>query len=195
MATLRISWDEPTSWSLELDQVKDFCRLDHDELDDQIANAMIPGSIRWAEGFTRRSLINRAHRLVLSGFPQTGVQQFRLPRGKTQGVSSIDYVSNTVTTTLTGPSTSPAGTDWIEALAGDAGGLLMPPQAGSWPSTDANVPEPVIVNFTAGWTAAELPQDLKLACYAWILDRIDGVDSNDPQLADRLASSWILRGA
>jgi hypothetical protein len=36
----------------------------------------------------------------------------------------------------------------------------MPPRSQSWPSTDLDVPAPVTINFTAGWLAGNVPDDI-----------------------------------
>ncbi len=199
MKTLRFSWDAITDYPISLAEARDHCRIDHDDLNTHLELSVIPAAFDWAEGITRRSLVSRTHRWVIDQLPTFDDGRLWLPRGKTQGVSSVVYVSSGSNVTLTGPSTSPAGTDWLEDLAGDNGGVIMPTQNGSWPSADDDVPAPVIVNFTAGWTDDQLPADLKQALLMHMADNLDlpGASdlkpSTDADLKRRILSPWILR--
>ena len=176
---LRISWDAITSYPITLQTIKDQLRIDHEQFDPLIMSVHLPAAITWAETETKRSIVSREHRWVLDSFPIDRQERLDLPRGKTQSVASIAYVTNGSTTTLTGPSTSPVGTGWVEDLSGDSGGVLMPTQGNSWPSADIDHPNPVTVTFTAGWLAAEIPPDLVAAIIFYIGDAIDLPSSAD----------------
>lgn len=195
---IAIEWDAPTSYPLDLRRIKEQLRIDHDELDDLIMNQHLPAAFEWAEGETHRSLISREHRWILSQFPSTGFGTIRLPRGKTQSVSGIDYISNTATVSLAGPSSSPAGTAWIEDLGSDAGGRLLPAQTEFWPSADENHPTPVKITFHAGYLAADFPNDLALAIMFYIGDALfmtnaaDLPRGADPFFKDALVSSYRI---
>lgn len=145
---------------IDLDLVKEHLAVDGDDSDALILQLTL-AAIRWAEGTMRRTIYAREHTWVLRDFPRDGYGEIRLPRGKTQSVASIAYSSGGQTFTLTGPSSgSPGGDDYQEDLRGGNGGVLMPPRSQSWPSTDLDVPAPVVITFTAGYLAAEVPADI-----------------------------------
>lgn len=128
---------------------------------DELIETYILAAIKWAEGQMRRTIYSRSHSWTLKDFPRDRDQTIRLPRGNTRSVESVAYVSGGSTVTLTGPSSgSPAGTDYQEDLRGDDGGILLPPRGASWPSTDIDAIAPVTITFTAGYLAAEVPQDI-----------------------------------
>jgi uncharacterized phiE125 gp8 family phage protein len=163
---------------LDLDLVKAHCAIDDDDFDAQL-DVYIRAAVEWAEGQMHRTIYSRTHQWVLKTFPYDRWQGIRLPRGKTQSVTSIVYYSSGAHT-LTGPSSgSPAGTDWQESLIGDGGGWLLPPQGGSWPSVDCDVPAPVTITFEAGWLANELPADITHALLFAISDAFEFRGSDD----------------
>lgn len=129
--------------------------------EDGLIQGYLFAALHTAENVTHRTIVSREHRWTLRDFPCSIRQDIRLPRGKTQSVSSIQYTSGGTTATLTGPSSgSPAGTDYQEDLEGDDGGIIMPNQGASWPSVDLDVPSPVVITFTAGWASGDIPQDV-----------------------------------
>jgi uncharacterized phiE125 gp8 family phage protein len=142
---------------VDLDLIKAHAAIDSTDFD-----ALLPvylfAAIDWAENAMHRTIFARPHRWVLRDFPHTRFEEIGLPRGKTQAVEKIEYVSGNQTVTLTGPSSgSPAGTDYREDLRGDDGGVVAPGNGRSWPSVDYDAPAPVIIHFTAGWTVGSVP--------------------------------------
>jgi uncharacterized phiE125 gp8 family phage protein len=151
---------EASPLPVDLDLLKSHCAIDGTEFDALLTTYLF-GAVAWAENAMHRTIFARTHRWVLRSFPLDGSQEIRLPRGKTQSIESIQYSVNGSTVTLTGPSSgSPAGTGYQEDLSGDDGGVLMPVRGSSWPSADEDAVAPVVVNFTAGWSAAEVPSDI-----------------------------------
>lgn len=147
---------------IDLDLVKQHCAVSGTRLDTTL-NAYIRAGVLWAEGFMHRSIVSRAHRWVLRGFPACGYGedgQIVLPRGKTRSVDGIEYSSNGAILSLSGPSNSPAGDDYQESLLGDDGGILMPNRGAGWPVADWDVPAPLTITFTAGYGADEIPEDI-----------------------------------
>lgn len=144
---------------VDLDLIKTHCAVDGIEQDDQLEVYLL-AAIQAFEDSTHRTLLAREHRWVLRDFPRWSYQWIRLPRGKTRSVAKIEYVRDGQTVTLTGPSSEPAGADYLEDLRGDDGGVLMPPQGGTWPEVDCDHPAPVTITFTAGWLPAELPKNV-----------------------------------
>lgn len=144
-------------WLISKDLIKQHARIEISD-DDNLLEIYLKSAITWAEGFTHRTIFQRAHKWTIQEFP---CWELRLPCGKTQSVESIAYSVLGVTNYLYGPSSgSPAGTDFQEDLRGDSGALLTPPRTGVWPIADYNVPAPVTINFTAGWAADEVPEDI-----------------------------------
>jgi len=127
----------------------------------------------------RRTIYAREHTWVLREFPPCSPQEIHLPRGKTQSVDAIAYSVGGSVTTLTGPSSSPEGTGWQEDLRGEDGGVIMPTRGSSWPSTDLDVPSPVVITFTAGWLADEIPDDIIHALLFAVSDAFDTRGSAD----------------
>src|SRR5262245_6198690 len=100
----------PTSpLPLDLTLVKAHCAVDFDDLDD-LLTTYIMAAVQAFENSTHRSLIQRQYEWVLAELPQYPYYSIWLPRGKTVAVDSIAYSSDGTTTTLTGPSSTPAGT-------------------------------------------------------------------------------------
>lgn len=143
--------------------------VDFDDLIDVYTSA----AIKWAEDTTHRTIFARNHIWVLKEFPVSGWEGIRLPRGKTRSVAAIRYSIGGQTTTLTGPSSSPAGTGYQEDLRGDDGGVLMPSRGSSWPSADCDVPAPVEIEFSAGWMPDEVPANVLHAILFAIADAYD----------------------
>lgn len=144
---------------LDLDLVKQHLAVD-DTDSDELIESLTRAAIHWAEGAIHRSVYARSHSWVLQDFPRCDYGRLRLPRGRTQSVENIVYYSSSSSTTLTGPSSAVAGTGYREDLQDDDGGYLMPPYGADWPDVDFDNPAPVTINFTAGWTAAQVPEDV-----------------------------------
>lgn len=158
--------------------VRKHVRVDFDDDNDLLQKYLLAG-VAWCEGATHRTIYRRDHRWILQDFEHEHPYALRLPRGKTVSIASIAYSSGGSVTTLTGPSSSPVGTGYQEDLRGDDGGVVMPVRGGSWPSVDADVPSPVVVTFSAGWPADEVPSDLLHAILFCIADAYDLRGTND----------------
>ncbi len=175
-----ISWVDPSDYpQFDLLDIKQQLRIDHEEFDNLILNFHLPAAVQWAEGETHRAIVSRAHTWTLDEFPLDAPYAIRLPRGRTQSVESIVYRLDGVATTLTGPDASPIGTGWLQDLNNDAGGLLYPPTNSSWPTADIDQPDPVVVNFTAGYLTGEVPPVIWQAIMMHIADALDIVGSAD----------------
>ena len=188
MTPLSIDYDADASPVLTLALIKAHCRIDegNSDLDAILMDVYLPSAVAWAEGEMRRSIQAKTHRWVLDQFP---AGQIRLPRGKTQAVESIAYTSGGSVTTLKGPTSVAPGTAYTESLRGNDGGCVMPKVGSSWPSADIDVPAPIVITYTAGWTAAQIPADVKAALLHDIEERVNG----EPQpVKDTLLSGWRL---
>lgn len=84
---------------MDLSLVKKHCRVDFTD-DDDLINAYIDAGVLWVENTTDRTIFPRAHKWVLSGFPDGRVRTFQLPRGLTQSIASVKYTAGGVLTTL-----------------------------------------------------------------------------------------------
>ncbi len=170
-ATIFLEADKIIDYPITLSQIKLQARIDGNGLDAIIQEVHLPAAVSWAEGYLHRSVVSRVWRWGLAGFPRT---RLKLPQGKAQSIASIAYVSGGATTTLTGPSTgSPEGTDYQEDLRGDKGAIVMPVVGGDWPDSDSDVPTPVVVTFTAGWTEATTPPEVIQAIVRHIIEAIN----------------------
>jgi uncharacterized phiE125 gp8 family phage protein len=176
---------------IDEDVLKAHCRIEAAD-DDELLDVYLRSAIGWAEATTHRAILARTHVWVLRDFGRDRLQEIRLPRGRTVSVDGVEYFANGSALTLYGPSSdlSPPGADYQEDLRGDAGAVLMPPRGGSWPSVDSDVPAPVAISFTAGYTGADLPADLKYAMMFYVADCYDlrGTPDFDPAM---LATSGV----
>ena len=181
----------------DLDLQKLHSRIDSSD-EDELLQVYIGAAVSWAEGAMHRTIFQRSHRWVLRDFPVCRYSDIRLPRGKASSVSGIAYVAGGQTVTLRGPSAgSPAAADYQEDLTSDSGGVLMPPQGGSWPSVDYDAVAPVVVTFTAGWPAAEVPAELKHAILFAVEDMFDlrGQGDFEPAMVAASGPRYSVREA
>lgn len=181
---LRLDIAALTEDPVDIALIRAHCNVDEQTgtLNDELLRLYMRSAIVWAEGEMHRTIYARSgHRWVLKDFPVDDCGEIRLPRGKTQSVESIVYKSGGVPVTLTGPSASPAGSDFQQDLNSDDGGLLMPPTSGSWPSADTSVPDPVVITFTAGWTARTVPPDILHALLFYVSDAFELRGTDDIQ--------------
>lgn len=200
LCPLRLDIDplpDGSPWLIDEDLIKIHCGIDDDDRDTNLQLYASAG-ILWFEHATRRTVIRREHRWVLGDFPARGRQSIRLPRGKTLSVAGIAYSVNGSLVTLTGPTSSPAGTDYQEDIRGDGGAVLMPPRGGSWPGVDCDVPAPVTITFTAGWAVEDIPSDAMNAILMATADAFDLRSSEDfaklNESGERLGARNALAG-
>jgi uncharacterized phiE125 gp8 family phage protein len=157
----------------------------------------LKAAVEFVEGQTQRTLASRAHKLTLMRFPY-GSNAITLPRGLCTAVAQITYYDGTNSAvTLTGPTSTPSGTDYQEDLSSPHGGRLRPAVGMSWPSVATEVIAPVVIEFTAGYTDLQLvPYSLQNAIYvaaAQYLDNPDGMEKDmNIDLPFTLLSPWRL---
>jgi uncharacterized phiE125 gp8 family phage protein len=198
LSPLRLDIDALTlgsPWLIDEGIVKAHARIDAADDDDLLA-IYLRAAIGWAESATNRVIFRRQCRWVLRDFPWE--REIRLPCGLARSVASIAYVTGGQTITLTGPSSgSPGGTDYQEDLNADSGGVLMPPQGGSWPNADCDAVAPVTITFTVGWDAANVPAELQHAILFAVDDMYDGrgTASADPAMLAAAGSTLAVREA
>jgi len=137
-------------------------RVTPDEAEESLIGVYLRAAILWAEAAMHRTVVERDHEWVLADFPRTSDQAIHLPRGKTQAVKSIQYLSSGDVIELRGPSSGVSVEDvnFYEDLRGDEGGTLVPLAGKVWPTVTPGYPDPVVIAFTAGWSANEIPADI-----------------------------------
>ena len=72
MRGLMLEWDAPTTYPIDLNRIKTALRISHDEFDAMIVDQLLPASLEWVEGATKRSVVARAHRWVTDHVPAPG---------------------------------------------------------------------------------------------------------------------------
>lgn len=156
----------PAAEPVTLADAKAHLKVDHTAEDAQITQWVIEAR-QWCENFTRRALISQGITMILEAFPESTdanpYARLVLPRGRTVSVGLITYIdSDGISQQLTGPTSSPLGTDWQEDLFGDGGGILQPPVDGEWPDVQTGALAPIVIDYTAGYGSAgsNVPGDL-----------------------------------
>lgn len=178
--------------------LKKHVRVDTDA-DNDLLDVYVQAAVNWCEGagVTNRTVVRRAHTWILREFNSAFPYEIKLPKGKTSSVESVEYSLNGELVTLHGPTSdvSPAGTGYQEDLRGDSGGVLMPVRGNAWPTVDRDVPAPVVINFTAGWAADEIPSDLLHAILFAVADAYDlrGTADFSPQMLDTSGPRLSIR--
>ncbi len=175
---------------VDIERVKAHCRIDagNDALDD-LAEFYLRAAVEWAEGAMDRTIVARPHRWVLREFPADEYQDILLPRGRTKSVESVQYSVGGSLTTLYGPSSATPGTSYQEDLQSLDGATLMPSRGASWPTVDADVPAPAIINFTAGYDFGAVPEDIMHALMFAVSDCFELPGSSDIPQAVSLSSA------
>lgn len=164
-------------------------------------------AIQWAEDFMQRAILVRPHVWTLRSLQCGRNQRVHLPRGRCTAVTSIVYTAGGTEYTLTGPSSTPPGTDYQEDLASDSGGTLMPARGRWWPFVDGTVPAPVRINFLAGYEPEDVPANIKHALLFAMSDMLELRGSADLatlqtvaasgrtlQAREELLDQWRIRG-
>ncbi len=153
----------PDVQPITLSEAKAHLRIDNDD-EDSLINLYIQAAAQWVEGYTLRKLITQTWELTLDAFPITAPHSILLPWGRCTAINYINYVDdNGNTQQLTGPTSSPAGSDYQENLNSDEGGLTQPLDGDDWPSTDEDTLAAVAVNYDVGYGATPdlVPADLR----------------------------------
>lgn len=151
----------PTVEPVTLTEAKLHQRVDL-SADDDLITMWITSIREHAEHLTERTLAPTTYRLYLDEFPCDGIQ---IPKPPVTAITSIQYYnSNGDLTTL----------DSADYSLDDAQepSWVLPAYGVSWPGT-YSVANAVMVNFTAGYTAENIPRAIKAymlaslgTCYA-----------------------------
>jgi uncharacterized phiE125 gp8 family phage protein len=174
--------------------------------DDLLISDLINAATTWGEDYTHRKFITQTWELTLDRFPTGAPGIIELPFGNTQSITQISYIDAAgATQTLTGPSTSPPGTDWQEDLSSDNGGIIAPPFGGSWPSARGSTLGAVTITFVTGYgdDAEDVPESLVRAMLYRLSDFYElrsSLDIAQPAFADdlqdtaaRVADEFVIR--
>lgn len=195
----------PATLPFDVNLIKLHCHINEEQIggpyDAMLLDSYLRSAILWAEGQMHRTIVARAHRWTLQQFPLRYEDYYRitLPRGKCQSVANIKYSFNHQIITLNGPSASPPASDFQQDLTNEDGGIIMPPIASVWQQADLDVPAPVVISFTAGYsTFATIPSDISLALFFYVSDAFEvrgTTDVNKASYADirsEKISAYIL---
>lgn len=149
---------KPDGLPVTVDNVKSQLRLTHHDDDEMLQKIIIPAAVNWAETFMDRAILTQTWELTLDEFPPW---EIKLPKGILQSVIQIQYIDqNGNTQTLTGPTTSPAGTDYQELTTRDYGGRVKPQANGSWPGTKSHTYDAVTIRMTVGYDQVNVPPEI-----------------------------------
>jgi uncharacterized phiE125 gp8 family phage protein len=133
---------------------------------DDLIEMFLVAALGEFEGDTKRTVLRRSHRWTLKCFPTADYGVIRLPGGWTRKVNSVQYAEGDDEVTLYGVSAeqgSPPVAQYREDLTAEDGGIIMPLRGSQWPDVEHDDPNPVVITFEAGYSAAELPADIKSA--------------------------------
>lgn len=143
----------PAAEPLELDEVKNYLRVDLDD-DDALIQGLIIAAREHAEWWTRRALITQGLRLELDQLPSTGIE---LPRPPLQEVSNVYYIDRDGV-----QQPMAEGVDYYLDASAEPARLVFPSDK-PLPET-AKRPGAVVVEYTAGYgDASKVPQRIKQA--------------------------------
>lgn len=145
----------PTSYPVELEDVKRHLRIDHNE-EDSLIQAYIGAATEYCQEYTWSQLITATFVERRDYFPPS-ISPIQLQKNPNVSVSSIQYI-DTGGTTQTLDSSLYVIDPYIKPA------LIVPAYTKFWPTTRWHVND-VIVTYTAGYGAdsTTVPQEIKLA--------------------------------
>lgn len=214
---------DPVEYPITLSDAKRHLRVTHNFEDEKIER-LIASATAWAQTETRRFFMSFPGRMRIDRFPfdRESVRwqgiEFRymspyftrlptreiaarrraifLPGGKVQSVQQIDYVDTEgATQTLTGPTSTPAGTDYQEDLTDEEEAHVMPPREGSWPGVQSGLVNAVTIDFTPGFGASreDIPEDIRHAIRLKVSDLFIDGDDKIETAAKNMLSPHVIR--
>jgi uncharacterized phiE125 gp8 family phage protein len=157
----------PTGQAVTTDDAKLFLRVDHDDENDVIDDA-VKAATEFCQEETGRQYLTASYTLRLRGW---WMGPFTLPKPPMRSVTSITYIDTA------GATQTLAGTYYesFAPLKGPGQIVRFPFQV--WPVHQADREYPVIVTFSAGYgTAADIPfrtRQAILMATAWFYDHRD----------------------
>lgn len=146
---------------ITLGQAKLHARVDGTEEDDSIA-AFITAVRMHAENKTRRAVALQTLAVTFPRFPHEG-GKLEIPKPPLVTVESVVYADPT------GALQTLASNAYFSFTASDSIPAEVYPTIGtSWPDTQRDNPQAVVVTYQAGWTADNIPQPI----VNWMLCRV-----------------------
>jgi len=173
LRTIEAAADTPIS----LAQAKAHLRVTHNAEDDYI-QSLIVAATDWAQVYSGRILIDSRVGIRMNDFPWHGT--IYLPGGNITAVNDIDYSDvDGNPQTLTGPTSTAPGTDYLEDLTDDEWPLLCATDDG-WPSVESNTVNAVLIDYQVGWLSQEeIPGSIRQAIKFKLADLFTIRDTND----------------
>lgn len=142
----------PSVEPVTLAEAKLHLRVTHN-LEDDLITSLIVAAREWAENQTRRRFVNTTQRLSYDEFPD----EFILPGGRTQSITSITY-------TDTNGATQTLATSVYTVITDSEPGRIVRAYNQLWPAT-RSIPNAVQVVQVAGYgsAASNVPDSIKAA--------------------------------
>lgn len=151
----------PAEEPFDVEKLRAWARFDSVEDDDNF-EGHIKGARTYLEGATERAFITQTWALYLDGFPCGG--EIALPFGQLRSVTTFQWTNVAGVTTYWTPSGSDLIQDGIVKAHVDTvsePGLIRLAYGQSWPFETLKTVNPIRIEFACGWTADELPEDLR----------------------------------
>lgn len=167
---MRVVVVTPPAPFVPLEEAKAHLLVEH-ALDDVLIRAYIAAAceaLDGPDGWLQRAVGQQALRLHLTGFPSLRAG-LTLPCGPILAIKSVAYADE-------------AGDDQTltPILAGD---VIHPPSGSDWPRV-ADAPEPVAIEYAAGYEAGRIPAPIKAAALLMVGD----LYSNRETVSDRASA-------
>jgi uncharacterized phiE125 gp8 family phage protein len=150
---------DAASEPVTLSEVKDHLKIDGTD-EDTYLTSLITASRQMLESELERSFITQTWKMYLPYFP---LGEINIPKGKVLTVESVEYYdsNNSLQTVSTD--------EYKTSLGADIGKIKA---VESWPLTNTDHPDAVVITFTAGYGASadDVPNGLKQALLILIAD-------------------------
>lgn len=153
----------PALEPLTLAEAKKQCKAEDFTDDDALIQAMIVAARQWAEGETRRALLQQTWRLTLDEFP-ADCEAIELPPPPLLSVTSVTYVDGA------GATQTLATTEYTVDTDAFVGRVFLK-YGKTWPAT-RDEPNAVTITFRAGYgtVAGSVPQAIRSAILLQVAD-------------------------
>jgi uncharacterized phiE125 gp8 family phage protein len=150
----------PTDEPVSLDEARQWARITV-TAENSVVESLIVAARTWAEGFTRRQFMTATWVRKMDGFPQDGAF-IVLPYPPLASVGSITYTDE-----------NGDGQTWSSALyQADTAvkrGRVRPIEGETYPSTQADTDNTVVVTYDAGYGgASDVPQNIRTAILLYV---------------------------
>lgn len=161
---------------VELDEAKEWLRVDHDA-EDRVIRRLVEGAARTVEKRTGLVLCPRTETFVFSGF---GVGALTLERRPVRSVLSVQYLDSGGALQELDPAA------WTLILRNGVP-VVSPAATYSWPMTYYGADDAVIITAEVGYASnADVPDDLKNIVMAIVAHLYDNRDGMTPEFSRRL---------